>query len=82
LTPEETPIVGEGSVFQRKDGRWCAKYEDAKGKTRYIYRKTKGEAKQALRHALKDRDNSATFAERRIYGGRIMLLNLFRSSVV
>jgi integrase len=48
--------VSEGSVFQRKDGRWCAKYEDAKGKTRYLYRKTKAEAKQALRQALRDRD--------------------------
>ena len=46
-----------GSVYQRKDGRWCAKYRDADGKWRYIYRKTKKEAKQALRAALKDRDD-------------------------
>lgn len=46
-----------GSVFRRSDGRICAKYKDADGKTRYIYRKTKGEAKQALREALKDRDD-------------------------
>jgi hypothetical protein len=48
--------VSEGSVFQRKDGHWCAKYEDAKGKTRYLYRKMKAEAKQALRQALRDRN--------------------------
>lgn len=48
--------MGEGSVFQRKDKRWCAKYEDAGGKTQYLYRKTKAEAKQALREALKNRD--------------------------
>src|SRR5215210_3039647 len=51
-----TPEMSEGSVFQRKDGRWCAKYDDASGKTRYLYRKTKVKAKQALRQALKDRD--------------------------
>ena len=45
-----------GSVFRRSDGRICAKYKDADGKTRYLYRKTKTEAKQALRVALRDRD--------------------------
>ena len=48
--------MSEGSVFKRRDGRFCAKYEDATGKTRYLYRKSKSEAKQALRQALKDRD--------------------------
>jgi integrase len=48
--------VSEGSVFQRSDGRWVAKYKDAQGKWRYLYRKSKTEAKQALRLALKDRD--------------------------
>jgi hypothetical protein len=41
--------VSEGSVFQRSDGRWVAKYKDAQGKWRYLYRKSKTEAKQALR---------------------------------
>ena len=45
-----------GSVFQRADGRWVAKYKDAKGTWRCIYRKSKGEAKRALRQVLKDRD--------------------------
>ena len=49
-------MATEGSVYQRKDGRWCAQYRDAKVKTRYIYRKTKAEAKQALREALTDRE--------------------------
>ncbi len=49
--------MSEGSVFQRKsDGKWCGKYKDDTGKYRYLYRRTKGEAKQALREALKDRD--------------------------
>jgi integrase len=58
--------VSEGSVFKRgSDGNWCAKYKDAHGKYRYIYRKTKTEAKQALRAALKDRDEGKTPAVRR-----------------
>ena len=48
--------MSEGTVFQRSDGRWCAKYKDIRGKWKYLYRKSKGEAKRALRQALKDRD--------------------------
>jgi hypothetical protein len=48
--------MGEGSVYQRTDSRWCAKYKDATGKWRYLYRTNKSEAKKALRQALKDRD--------------------------
>src|SRR5918998_1585213 len=48
--------MSEGSVYQRRDGRWVAKYKDARGTWRYIYRKCKVEAKQALRQALKERD--------------------------
>ncbi len=50
-------MATEGSVYQRKDGRWVAQYHDARGKVRYIYRKSKAEAKQALTAALKDRDD-------------------------
>jgi integrase len=50
-------MATEGSVYQRKDGRWVAQYRDAKDKVRYIYRKSKGEARKALREALKDRDD-------------------------
>ena len=51
-------MATEGSVYQRrKDGRWVAQYRDISGKVRYLYRKTKAEAKQALREALTDRDN-------------------------
>jgi integrase len=49
-------MSAEGSVYQRKDGRWVAKWKDAHGKWRYSYYKTKTGAKQALRQALKDRD--------------------------
>ncbi len=52
--------MSEGTVFQRSDGRWCAKYKDARGRWRYLYRKSKGEARKALRAALKDRDEGIT----------------------
>ena len=52
--------MSEGTVFQRSDGRWCAKYKDARGSWRYLYRKSKGEARKALRAALKDRDEGIT----------------------
>ena len=48
--------MSEGSVYQRKDGRWVAKWKDANGKWHYLYRRTKGEAKAALRQVLQDRD--------------------------
>jgi hypothetical protein len=48
--------VSEGSVYQRKDGRYVAEWQYSTGKWCYLYRKTKAEAKQALRQALKGRD--------------------------
>ncbi len=48
--------MSEGSVYQRKDGRYVAKWQDATGKWCYLYRKTKAEARKALRQALRDRD--------------------------
>lgn len=61
-------MATEGSVYQRKDGRWCGQYKDAHGKTRYLYRKTKAEAKKALREALKDRDDGYVPADRLTVG--------------
>jgi len=46
-------MTAEGSVYQHKDGRWVAQYTDARGKLRYLYRKTKTEARKVLRQALK-----------------------------
>ena len=56
--------MSEGSVFQRKDGKWCGKWKDASGKWRYLYRKTKAEAKQELCEALRDRDDNMIPAEK------------------
>ncbi len=55
---------GEGSVYQRKDGRWVAQYRDTKDKVRYIYRKSRGEARKALR----DRDEGYVPADKLTVG--------------
>jgi integrase len=52
---------GERSVYRRKDGRWVAQYRDARGKVRYVYRKSRGEAKKAQREALADRDEGVFY---------------------
>jgi site-specific recombinase XerC len=61
-------MATEGSVYQRKDGRWVAQYRDAKDKVRYLYRKTKAEAKKALREALQDRDEGFVPADKLTVG--------------
>ena len=61
-------MTAEGSVYRRKDGRWVAQYRDARDKIRYIYRKSKGEARKALREALKDRDDGYVPADKLTVG--------------
>src|SRR5829696_5983179 len=61
-------MTAEGSVYRRKDGRWVAQYKDARGKVRYIYRKSRGEAKKALREALLDRDEGYVPVDRLTVG--------------
>src|SRR5215207_6549941 len=61
-------MTAEGSVYQRKDVRWVAQYRDARGKVRYVYRKSKGEAKKALREALRDRDEGYVSADKLTVG--------------
>jgi len=56
--------MSEGSVYRRKDGRWCCKWKDANNRWKYRYRKTKSEAKQALREALRDRDDNIMTADK------------------
>ena len=41
---------GEGSVYQRKDGRWVAKYRDEEmAKPQYLYGSTEAEVRRKLR---------------------------------
>src|SRR5215211_1998758 len=62
-------MATEGSIYQRKsDGRWVAQYRDAKDKVRYIYRKSRQDAKTALREALQDRDEGFVPADKLTVG--------------
>ncbi len=46
---------GEGTLFQRRDGRWQASFvPKSGGKRRYVYGKTKGEALDKLRLAQEE----------------------------
>src|SRR5215216_1688320 len=54
----------EGSVLRWKDGRWVAQYRDAKDKVRYIYRRSKADARKALGDALRDRDEGYVPADK------------------
>jgi hypothetical protein len=60
LTGGETEEIGrrsrgEGCICKRKDGRWCGKYIDANGKTRYVYGKTRAEVMTKLAKAIADK---------------------------
>jgi integrase len=50
-------VGGLGSVFRRKDGRWCAKYKGADGRERYLYGKKKNEVKEKLKGALANQES-------------------------
>lgn len=52
---------GDGSVYQRKDGRCIGEYDDANGKRRYVTGKTKPEVRAKLRKALTDQDEGIAF---------------------
>ncbi len=45
---------GEGSIYQRANGRYVGEYTDVDGKRRYISGKTKPEVKAKLKEALKN----------------------------
>ena len=47
---------GDGSVFQRKDGRWVAQLKMENGKKRQVYRKSEKEANTALRKMLREKE--------------------------
>lgn len=50
---------GEGTVYRRKDGRWCAAYMDNDHKRKYVYGKSKEDAETKLTKAmLKIRPNT------------------------
>lgn len=52
--------MGEGGVRERSDGRWEARYVDARGVRRSVYGATEDEAKRELRRALNERDKGVS----------------------
>jgi len=57
---------GEGSIYQRKDGRWVGQYMvyTAKGpKYRYLYGKTRQTVAEKLTKAMAERDGGLVFEE-------------------
>jgi hypothetical protein len=49
--------AGEGNIRERPNGRWEARYVAADGRSRSIYARTKREATDRLRDALRDADH-------------------------
>ena len=61
---------GEGTIYQRKDGRWCAAVtvgRDAKGrlKRRYVYGRSRREVQDTLAKLLVDQRNGADITPQR-----------------
>src|SRR5262245_25870256 len=47
---------GEGTLYQRKDGRWEASYRAVDGKKKSLYAATQEEARRRLAQAISERD--------------------------
>jgi integrase len=55
---------GEGSIYQRRDGRWVGQYlvyTDSGPKYHYIYGKTRADVSKKLTKAMADRDVGFVF---------------------
>lgn len=55
-------VRGDGSVYQRGDGRWVGAHVTTAGKRRYVYGRTRAEATRKLRE-LQAKDRTGTLAE-------------------
>ena len=49
---------GEGTIYKRNDGRWCAAYYDTEFRRHYVYGKTQSEVKKKLKE--REQVNSST----------------------
>ncbi len=48
---------GEGSIYQRRDGRWCASVSIGRGKRKHFLGSNRGDVARQLNSALKSRDD-------------------------
>jgi integrase len=52
---------GDGSVYQRKDGRFVGEYTDVLGKRRYVSGKNKTDVKAKIKEKLRDKDEGISY---------------------
>lgn len=64
--------AGDGSLFQRKDGRWVAQLRDPDGRRRYLYGATRAEAKQRLLEAQAVVQTGQPLPDQRLTLGRYL----------
>lgn len=50
---------GEGSIYQRSDGKWCAALHTVDGKRKVLYGKTRHDVARKLTAALQAREEGA-----------------------
>lgn len=60
---------GDGSIYQRSNGRFIGEYTDINGKRRYISGKNKSEVKAKLKEALKNKDGGVSYDAGRLTFG-------------
>jgi len=64
---------GDGSIFQRSDGRWVARLRDSAGRPRYLYAKDRAHAKQRLSEAQTVVHTGQPLPDQRLTFGRYLL---------
>lgn len=52
---------GDGSIYQRSNGRWIGEYTDANGKRRYVSGKDRNDVKAKLKTKLKDKEEGVSY---------------------
>ena len=57
--------AGEGSVFRRSDGRWCAYLSLPEGGRRYLYGRTRADVQRKLVGARRTQDDGLPFSPER-----------------
>lgn len=64
--------AGDGSLFQRKDGRWVGQLIDPDGRRRYLYGATRAQAKQRLLEAQAVVQTGQPLPDQRLTFGRYL----------
>lgn len=65
--------AGDGSIFQRSDGRWVARLRDSAGRPRYLYATDRAHAKQRLAEAQAVVHTGQPLPDQRLTFGRYLV---------